>query len=326
MARWWGGLALAVGVALAAPARARADEIDSYLGGLFSQPELRAVHPDFPLAETYHDLGHSLTVPRAAFQLAAARKLPQGEREFLAQVGLLHDLDPERPPGTPARVDATLALLEADWNGARPLVRGAPGSVLRQRFGWTETQYKTARALILRTQYPFDPKAAIRYERALRGLPAAERRFALREGALLSEFADKGSLYMTERFMRVSSGTVGLAGEITRANAGRGQPAMTIAGLHPDRFLQSIGTHDYAQHDRAIARRLGEPVAFMTRDDVFALLPAWRTTFRSNLHGYKAMLGVLARNGSIPAARAAGVRASRSVLNGPPRPVPPPRR
>ena len=317
MARFWGGLALALGLALATPARA--DEIDGFLGRMLSQPELHAAHPDFARSETYHDLGHSLTVPRAAFELAAARKLPQHEREFLAQVGLVHDLDPDRTPGTPARVDATLALLEADWKGTRPLAKGATGSVLKQRFGWTPTQYKTARALILRTQYPFDPKAAIRYERALNELPATQRKFTLREGALLSEFADKGSLYMTAGFMRVSTGTVGLAGEITRGNAERGAPGVTVAGLHPDRFLQTIGDHDYAQHDRAIAKRLRLDVAFLSRDDVFALKPQWKQTFRSNLHGYQAMLSALKRTGSMDAARAAGVRASRSVLNGPPR-------
>lgn len=304
-------VALATGVATA---RAAGDGLPS-IGGYFSNAELQAAHPRLPGA-IYHGLDHSVQVRAATFELARARGHDPATARFLSEVALVHDWDPDRPPGMPARVDATLALLEADYAGQGALVRGARGSILKDRFKWTPVQLRTALALIQRTAYPFDPAAAIRYERTLRTLPPAERGFALAEGALLSEYADKGSTYMRTSFRAATSSVAGLAGEISRANAAAGRPPVSVRALTTVKFLDGLGQADAFVHDRAIAKRLGVDVRFLGRDEVFAKLPAWGRTFKTNHHGFR----VLARHLAAGLGERQAITASRRALLRPPAP------
>ncbi|HUS65170.1 MAG TPA: hypothetical protein VMZ28_11535 [Kofleriaceae bacterium] len=274
--------------------------IDRY----FSAAELRLSHPG-QSDRVYHGVEHSLDVRRFAHELARGRGLSEGKARFLSEVGLLHDWDPRRKPGTPARVGATLAALDADFAGREPLVPGTHGSILRARFGWSARDLEVAKALIQRTTFPFDDAAAGVYEDRLRALDPADQRFVLQEGALLSEYADKASTYTMRSVERVRRATRGLASEINRQ---AGRRVMTAARLDPASFLESIGARANFAADHAIGRRLGLRVRFPTRDRVFARLPAsHRIHFEATLRASRA--GVRPPRRATASSRPVAVRA-----------------
>lgn len=265
----------------------------------FSREELRAGHPAETGLATYHTLEHSLTVWKMARDLAQGRGLGIEETRFVAQVALLHDWDPARRPGTPARVPETLRALEDDFSARRPLLEGTKGqSVLKERFGWSEEQFKMAKAMIQRTEFPFAEQhpnphyqtlsPVGQYEVQLAALSPKARRFVLREGALLSEYADKASFYATLPFHQALRTVGGLANEI---NAAAGREVVTAASLDTAGFLASIGRRKSFEHDYALARKFGiAKPGILTHERAFSYLPrAYRRSFVANVKHFQRM-------------------------------------
>ena len=266
------------------------------VGRYLSADEFLAGHPQPEGRAIYHGPEHTANVASMAKFLASARGLSPADSEFVGQVGLLHDWDPLRTPGNPARVPATLKALDDDFNGVQPLVKGANGSVLKSRFGWDAAKLAEAKAMIQRTEFPFDQPnnspayggqaPSDVYANMIAKLPASRRPFVMREGALLSEYADKGSFYYMNDFGGASRAVDGLANEISQVS---GKP-MTASALDTGAFMRSIGQDSSFATDRAIASKLGVDVTFPGKDQVFPLLPSdYQFNFDSNMARFDEM-------------------------------------
>ncbi|MBI3552163.1 MAG: hypothetical protein HY077_06570 [Elusimicrobia bacterium] len=97
----------------------------------------------------YHGLAHTHEVAGlTAHMLHRWPKVPAERKVLLILAAAFHDLDPERQPGTPARVEATLTYLRAD-DDARGLV-----AEFCDRFHFTPGQVS---ALIMATDYSEHP-------------------------------------------------------------------------------------------------------------------------------------------------------------------------
>ncbi len=125
----------------------------------FTFEQFYAAHPRrADLGEVYHNWLHSLKVARFTYELALARGLSAEQARFEMEVGLLHDWDPGRLAGKPARAPVTIDRLLLDWEGKLSL-NGVKGeSVLRSKFKWDEAKLYEALAMIQRTEHPFDVK------------------------------------------------------------------------------------------------------------------------------------------------------------------------
>lgn len=290
--------------------------LDRYL----SDDELRAAHPEPPWA-IYHSLEHTLLVRLMAFEMAKGFGLPDDQVRFLSEVALLHDWDPERPVGTPARVPATLRILGLDFVGKRPLnsrpgSREAGPSLLRERFGWGPEELQMAFAMIYRTEFPFDgahpndyyahASPAQRYTRALVSLPARSRAFVLEQAPVLSQFADQTAWYATQPFEKALVAVEGLVNEL---NAAQG-PQMSTQELNTTGFLYAIGEERSFDADYRIARAFGiEGFVLPNHDEAFALVPPWYgRTFRANKAAFDAYDRALAGGQSEHEAAALGLR------------------
>ncbi|TPW18972.1 MAG: hypothetical protein FD126_3152, partial [Elusimicrobia bacterium] len=280
----------------------------------FSMEEFRRIHPKE--GDVYHDWQHSLKVGDMAFDFAVARKLSEPDARFLREVALLHDIDPARAPGAPARVPATLEALRRDFAGEVSLTGEKGRSLLRERFGWDARRLAMAEAMIQRTEFPFadshpnpfykEASPLARYEALLRALPEADRAFTLREGALLSEYADKASWYATEGFTGAMKVVEGLAHEINTASGGKAQ--MSAAKLDTAAFLKVLGEPKGFELDAALAARLGLGTPeFPGRAEAWRLLGGdIGPRFEANIRGFEAYKEALAGGASHEAAAARG--------------------
>ncbi|MEQ1919252.1 MAG: hypothetical protein ABL955_08645, partial [Elusimicrobiota bacterium] len=256
----------------------------------FSVAEIRAAHPEPASGVVYHDWQHTVKVADMAGEFALARGLTPANAKFVSEVALLHDFDPTRAPGSPARVLHTLEALRADFAGTKSL-NGEPGrSVLKERFGWNEGQLKMAEAIIQRTEFPFAEKhpnpayaersPLARYTEMLEGLPPGDRRFVLKEAPLLSEYADKSSWYATEGFAGAHKAVEGLVREIN-------VKAVTAGTLGTSTFLKVVGEPAAFVHDMALAKQFGVKLKLPNRAEAFKLLPEqYGRTFEANLKGF----------------------------------------
>ena len=294
-----------------------------HLSKYMSARELLAHHPgtDQP---TYHNAVHSLTVAQVAQRLAAARGLSQEQARLVGEIGLLHDWDPGRPAGTPARVPETLRLLQADFDGKAPLLASFTGrSVLKERFHWGERELKIALAMIQRSEFPFgdshpspvyqevSPRA--RYVARLKELSPADRAFAATEGPMLSEFADKASFYMRRDYKGAALAVDGLVNEI---NASAGAKVVSARALSTATFLRTIGRNSSFEVDHGIAKELGlAPLPLKDLREVLAKLPlGYGTRLKSNLAGFAEYEAQLTAGASEPQAReAAALTAARAA-------------
>ncbi|MCA9580326.1 MAG: hypothetical protein KC416_00950, partial [Myxococcales bacterium] len=205
----------------------------------FPIPDFLRAHPP---GSRYHSSAHSGEVSAATHDLARLRGLPEEDARFLSEVALIHDWDPHRVPGTPARVDATMEFLD----DARFV----------ERMGWDRRRTDMARALILRTQFPFEGDAVTAYRTHLGRLTREDAAFVLREGAILSEYADKGGAYMTRRFSVAMDRVEALAREFGTAS---GNSRLSARDLHSAAFLDGLGTPGAFVEDHRIARDLYGP-------------------------------------------------------------------
>jgi hypothetical protein len=260
----------------------------------FNPEEFHSLHPEAEGA-TYHDSRHSLRAARIAYDFALGRGLRSAEARFIWEVALLHDVDPEREPGTPARVPNTLERLREDFARERSLTGVKNGSALRDRFGWSAREWRMAEAMIQRTEFPFSPAHSspayadepppVRYAAMLEGLTPEDRRFVLREAALLSEFADKCSWYATEDPPGAQRVAEGLVNEI---NAAAGNPVMTREGLRTDCFLNSIGLRESFEVDLELAAEMEFDLELPSRSEAFACMPDhYGRAFETNLTAFQ---------------------------------------
>jgi serine phosphatase RsbU (regulator of sigma subunit) len=289
---------------------------------MMTQEELARLHPGEQGA-VYHHQAHSEIVSDMAFRSAVDRGLSPEQANFIAQVGQLHDIDPTRKPGTPARVPATVEALIADFKGERPLIPGYEGkSVIRERFGWDYGQLMMGLAMIRRTEFPFtDPHGnpvykkevhlqgtepvtltqVKRYEYLLEQISRMDAgsvsfvdkptEFVVREAALLSEYADKGN-YAAVDFDSAMSSVAGLVNEI---NAAVGKPIVDAHALGTPTFLASIGTDKAFAIDREIAARHGTDIKTPGREELYSKMPSlYQRQYDAQVAGFKEFDRVLA--------------------------------
>ncbi|MBD3210537.1 hypothetical protein GF318_04115, partial [Candidatus Micrarchaeota archaeon] len=233
----------------------------------FTREEFAGLHPT-PESQIYHSQQHTEQVAHMTLELARARGVSEEDATFLSQVALLHDIDPNREAGSPARVPATLEWMRSEQGQ----------TIMRERFGWDDRRIATAEAMVQRTEFPFNDTAGrevadyssyyaeespvARYTEMLRGLSDEDRAFVLREAAILSEYSDKASWY----FQRPNES---LAAVIGLRNEAGFDALPTTHG-----FLDSIGRQRSFGHDRAVAAELGMSAPdYPVMEDIMRLLP-----------------------------------------------------
>lgn len=223
----------------------------------------------------YHNAEHPVAVAEAVGGLAEGYGYSPERKEFLQQVALLHDAD-EREPGTPARAQVTLAWMDQNREG------------LSSRMGWSEVDFKEAKALIARTDFPFDEKPRAYgtaydgkspvqvYTELLSELPEERRAGAMKDGIVLS-FADQTGFY-AGTFEQGAEAVRGLAQELKL-------PFPTMIQTTPG-FLASTGNS--VELDWQIAGHVGvrEP-QLPVRDELLAAYPApMRESLSGNLQRF----------------------------------------
>ncbi len=214
----------------------------------FSSTEFQALN-----SGSYHNFEHPLVVAEAAGKFAPGLGWSPERKQFIEQVALLHDADDrtqvdsgEVKTGTPARAQVTLEWMEQQKEQ------------LSQRFGWNPEQFVEAKALVARTDFPFDdkPKAAMGtrydgqssvqvYRDLLAQLPENRQAEVMRDGLAL-RFADQAGFYANSFDMAVES-VQGLAKELNTGLAGSLKFTPT--------FLEGVGKDN--AFDQQIAAELG---------------------------------------------------------------------
>lgn len=249
----------------------------------FSSTEFQALN-----SGTYHNFEHPLVVADAAGAFGQGLGWSADRKQFIQQVALLHDADDrsqvdtgEVRTGTPARAQVTLEWMEQQ--------KGQ----LSQRFGWSAEQFLEAKALVARTDFPFDdkPKAAMGtrydgqssvqvYQELLQQLPKERQAEVMRDGLAL-RFADQAGFYANSFDMAVES-VKGLAQELNMGLAGSLKFTPT--------FLSGVGKD--IEFDQQIAGQLGLPDAeLLDRDRLLAQWnPAMARRFQTNARQFE-MLG-----------------------------------
>lgn len=263
--------------------------------------------PDGSRRKVYHNQQHTENVAQMAYDLAMKRPFTESDAklfgskeekaEYLAQVGVIHDADPTRQPGKPARVSATIEWMDS----------AAGQKMMKEKFGWDDNKINMAKAIIQRTEFPFDnavtgqptalgfPRGKIptydadkgigstdniatrydkkspqaHYEEYLSNMKPDERAFVLQEAPVLSEYADKSSWYFGKTKDAYNS-VVGLGTE-----TGFDMFAGTSG------FLNAIGkrntadaTKDSFGRDLEIAKKFAIDVSYPYLEDVVKLLGA----------------------------------------------------
>jgi hypothetical protein len=200
----------------------------------------------------YHNSEHPLRVGEAVGGLAHGMGWSPERKLFMQQVALLHDADDrsqmgssEVRVGTPARVQVTLEWMEQQKD------------TLCQRMGWNPEQHLEAKALIARSDFPFDDKPRQSmgtafdgqsplqvYRHLLEQLPE-QRRSAVMQDALALRFADQVGCYSADFDTAVNS-VQGLAKEIHLPLSG--------ALKNTPSFLSQVGQD--TEFDQGLAQEL----------------------------------------------------------------------
>lgn len=252
----------------------------------FSSSEFQALN-----SGSYHNVDHPLVVAEATGAFAHGLGWSPERKEFMQQVALLHDADDRSQmgsedikTGTPARAQVTLEWMDQQQDS------------LKQRFGWNDDQLLEAKALIARTDFPFDDKArkpmGTRYDgqspvqvyrELLEQLPAEARSRVMQDGLAL-RFADQAGFYAGSFDLAVES-VQGLATELKSV----GVPTDLAGSLKfTPTFLAGVGKD--LDHDRQLAQELGVSAHLPDRD---ALLSAWEPgqaqRFRANAKMFELM-------------------------------------
>lgn len=257
----------------------------------FSSTEFQALN-----SGSYHNFEHPLVVAEAAGKFAPGLGWSPERKQFIEQVALLHDADDrtqvdsgEVKTGTPARAQVTLEWMEQQKEQ------------LSQRFGWNPEQFVEAKALVARTDFPFDdkPKAAMGtrydgqssvqvYRDLLAQLPKNRQAEVMRDGLAL-RFADQAGFYANSFDMAVES-VQGLAKELNTGLPGSLKFTPT--------FLEGVGKDN--AFDQQIAAELGLANAELPdRDRLLANWnPAMSQRFQTNTRQFELLGQAL---GNLPA-------------------------
>lgn len=198
----------------------------------------------------YHNLAHSCEVAELTARLLRSwPRVPDARKALLVLAAALHDVDPERAPGRPARVEATIAHLENDPE-ARALLCD-----FGERFGFTPAQVC---ALILATDYspfPEEMKAKrAQFVRASLGV-FGDDPWILEWGRRLA-YWDQISTYL-ETPEKARRRVAGLAREL-RADSRRPLNMSEIssrflAGLRRDPLFEYLPAEDRRRFDACLA-------------------------------------------------------------------------
>ena len=227
----------------------------------------------------YHDCQHAVDVAELTHELAIGLKKGSERAHFLRQVAFLHDADPRVCQetglilrGTPARVQVTLEWMEQERD-----------RLIRQ-FDWYDRQFDEAKALIARTDYPFDREGrqhGTRFDglspvelhrQLLTELPRTRQAQVLEEGLLL-RFADQISAYV-EDFGRAAQSIHNLYSEFQQR--GDSVNFKQLWQRTPE-YLESIGKD--LEPDRDLRANLGLSEArLFNRSELIRALP-WQKRY-----------------------------------------------
>lgn len=189
---------------------------------------LKTGHPG-EQSQVYHGLSHSVRVANVALAVLdgpAGRGMSPAARNTLLVAAALHDYDPERAPGSPARVSATLEILDKDPKAAALMKELAAAGV----------DLAQVKALIKYTDFHPDPavRAQIRTDADALAAAAFQGPDALAWAKLWGprlSFVDQSAMYVdSPAFARQA--VVGLANEL-KAPADK-----VLAGTH--NFLKPL--------------------------------------------------------------------------------------
>lgn len=207
---------------------------------------LRARHPG-DQDRVYHGLAHTCEVASLTGRLLHGwPNVPPERKVLLVLAAALHDVDPDRAPITPARVDATIEHLEKD-PAARRLLRD-----FGARFGFTPNQVA---ALIMATDYAATPqemrKKLDAFERAHRR--AFGRDPWIAEWGRRLAFWDKISTYLGPRDV-ARKRVAGLVREFRRSgelskDGFRDMSLKFLTGLRRDPLFDYLPPEDRARFD-----------------------------------------------------------------------------
>jgi len=207
---------------------------------------LRARHPG-DQDRIYHGLAHTCEVASLTGRLLHGwPRVPAERKVLLILAAALHDVDPDRPPSTLARVEATIEHLEKD-RPARRLLRD-----FGARFGFTPDQI---RALVMATDYAAAPREMreklAAFERAHRAAFGADPWIA--EWGRRLAYWDKIATYLGPREV-ARKRVAGLVREFRRSGAMskdgfRDMSRKFLSGLRADPLFDYLPPEDRARFD-----------------------------------------------------------------------------
>lgn len=253
----------------------------------FSADEFQALN-----SGAYHNFDHPIVVADAAGGFAHGMGWSPDRKQFIQQVALLHDADDRSQvgsedvkTGTPARAQVTLEWMDQQKDQ------------LCERFDWKPEQFTEAKALIARTDFPFDDKARKPmgtkydgqspmqvYKELLEQLPKEKQAEVLQDGLAL-RFADQGGFYAGSFDMAVDA-VQGLVSELQ----GVGVPTNLAGSLKfTPGFLADVGKDN--QLDKQLAQELGhQNLQLPGRDEMLSMWdPGMAQRFRTNSEQFKLM-------------------------------------
>lgn len=202
----------------------------------------------------YHGLAHTYEVAgMTARMLRRWPKVPAERKILLILSAALHDLDPDRDPGTPARVEATLTYLQADPEARRVVAEFC------DRFHFTPGQVAS---LIMATDFSEHPG------QMASKLKAFERahRYHFGNDPWVAEWGrrlaywDQIGTYLQNTPEESRRRVAGLAREFRRAGGGHFRPEAGVkgmsfrflSGLRRNKLFTYLGAADRARFDRLL--------------------------------------------------------------------------
>ena len=185
----------------------------------------------------YHSFAHTIEVAALTTRMLHRwPKVPAERKVLIALSAALHDLDPERYPGTPARVSATLEYLQGHGE-AHSLV-----SDFCDRFHFTPGQVG---ALIMATDYSADKNELVQLQEAFK----RAHKYAFGDDPWIDEWGrrlaywDKIATYLENEPQESRRRVAGLGRELRRAGAWRRRPKAGLTGVSRD-FLLALKKHE----------------------------------------------------------------------------------
>jgi hypothetical protein len=254
------------------PAGAAAGAVLDILDRAFTPAEFKALNTGF-----YHSPAHPVNVAAVAGPLAKNLGASEADQDLIVKAAIIHDAD-ARPEGTPARVPVTLQWMDDN----RADVQG--------RFGWNDSQFNEAKAIIARTDFPFsdatskqsyhtsyDGKSPLQVYREQLDNVAPERRADVMRLGLAGRFADQIGNY---------TGTPE-QGVITVHDLERELKLPANALLSGSAAFQAQVGKDVSL-DQALAESAGVPTqALPDRETLMAALPSsLREALAANIAGF----------------------------------------